>query len=92
MYYIVGKIFRYLTTLIDIPIIRIFFYLRISYLFFLFFIAKTIEPNLAYRLYLFALKEIYLGSPYILIELKVSISSFRSLEPPSSKKGEIGTL
>jgi hypothetical protein len=73
------------------PAIRISFYLRISYLFSSFSIAKTIEPNLVYRSYLFSLDKIYLGSPCILIGLKVSISSFRRLEPPSPRKGEIGT-
>ena len=91
VYCIVGETFRYLTTLVATPVIRISFYLRISYLFSLFSIAKTIEPNLVYRLYLFSLDKIYLGSPYILIGLKVSISSFGSLEPPSPRKGEIGT-
>ena len=88
---IVGETFRYLTTLAVTPAIRISFCLRISCLFSSFSIAKTIEPNLVYRLYLFSLDKIYLGSPYILIGLKVSISSFRSLEPLSPKKGEIGT-
>jgi len=92
VHYVVGEIFRYLTTLVATPAIRISFYLRISYLFSLFSIAKTIEPNLVCRLYLFSLDKIYLGSPCILIGLKVSISSFRSLEPFSSRKGEIGTL
>ena len=65
--------------------------IRISYLFSLFSIAKTIELNLVCRSYLFSLDKIYLGSPCILIGLKVSISSFRSLEPLGPKKGEIGT-
>ena len=89
---IVGETFRYLTTLAATPAIRISFYLRISCLFSSFSIAKTIEPNLVYGLYLFSLDKIHLGSPYILIGLKVSISSFRSLEPLSPRKGEIGTL
>jgi hypothetical protein len=88
---IVGETFRYLTTLAATPAIRISFCLRISYLFSSFSIAKTIEPNLVCGLYLFSLDEIHLGSPCILIGLKISISSFRSLEPPSPKKGEIGT-
>jgi hypothetical protein len=88
----VGETSRYLTTLVATPIIRISFYLRISCLFSLFSIVNTIEPNLVCGLYLFALEEIHLGCPCILIGLKVSISSFRSLEPPSPKKGEIGTL
>jgi hypothetical protein len=92
VHYIVGETFRYLTTLAATPTIRISFYLRISCLFSSFSIAKTIEPNLVCGLYLFSLDKIYLGSPCILIRLKVSISSFRSLEPPSPKKGEIGTL
>jgi hypothetical protein len=91
VHYIVGETFRYLTTLAATPVIRISFCLRISYLFSLFSIAKTIEPNLVYRLYLFSLDKIHLGSPCILIGLKISISFFRSLEPPSPKKGEIGT-
>jgi hypothetical protein len=91
VYYIVGETFRYLTTLAVTPAIRISFYIRISCLFSSFSIAKTIEPNLVYRLYLFSLDEIHLGSPCILIGLKVSISSFRSLEPLGPKKREIGT-
>jgi len=67
-------------------------HLRISCLFSLFFIVKTIELNLVYRLYLFLLNKIYLGSPYILIRLKVLISFFRSLEPPSPRKGRVKTL
>jgi hypothetical protein len=54
-------------------------------------IVKTIEPNLVCGLCLFSLDEIHLGSPCILIGLKVSISSFRSLEPPSPRKGRVGT-
>ena len=49
------------------------------------------EPNLIYRLYLFTLDKIHLGSPYIPIGLKISISSFRNLEPPSPKNGRVGT-
>ena len=56
-----------------------------------FSIVKTIELNLVCRLYLFILDEIHLGSPYISIGLKVSISSFRSLEPPSPRNGKVGT-
>ncbi len=74
------------------PAIRISFCLRIAYLLSLFSTIKTIELNLVCGLYLFALDKIYLGSPCIPIGLKVSISSFRSLEPPSPRKGEIGTL
>ena len=55
-------------------------------------IVKTIKLNLVCRLCLFTLDIIYLGSPYIPIGLKVSISSFRSLDPPSPKKGKVGTL
>ena len=83
---VVGETCRYLTTLVATPVIRI------SCLFSLFSIVNTIEPNLVCRLYLFSLNKIHLGNPYILIGLKVSISSFRSLEPPSPKKGDIGTL
>jgi len=39
-------------------------------------------PVTVYRLCLFILNKIYLGSPCILIGLKVLTSSFRSLEPP----------
>jgi hypothetical protein len=91
VHYVVGKTSRYFTTLVAIPAIDISFCLRISYLFSLFSIVKTIEPNLVYRLYLFTLDKIHLGSPCILIGLKVSISSFRSLEPPSPRKGKVGT-
>jgi hypothetical protein len=89
---VVGETSRYFTTLVAIPTIDISFCLRISYLFSSFSIVKTIEPNLVYRLYLFSLDKIYLGSPYILIGLKVSISFFRSLKPPSPRKGRVGTL
>ncbi len=89
---VVGETFRYLTTLAATPAIRISFCLRISCLFSSFSIAKTIEPNLVYGSYLFSLDKIHLGSPCILIGLKISISSFRSLEPPNPRKGEIGTL
>ena len=92
MHCVVGETSRYFTTLVAVPAINISFCLRISYLFSSFSIVKTLEPNLVYRSYLFSLNEIHLGSPYILIGLKVSISSFRSLEPPSPRKGEIGTL
>jgi hypothetical protein len=92
VHYVVGETSRYFTTLVAIPAIDISFCLRISCLFSSFSIVKTIEPNLVCRLYLFSLNEIYLGSPYILIGLKVSISSFRSLEPPSPRKGRVGTL
>ena len=88
---VVGETSRYFTTLVAVPAIKISFCLRISYLFSLFSIVKTIELNLVYRFCLFTLDKIYLGSPYILIELKVSISSFRSLGPPSLKKGSVGT-
>jgi len=88
---VVGETSRYFTTLVAVPAIDISFCLRISCLFSLFFIVKTIKPNLVYRSCLFTLDEIYLGSPYILIGLKVSISSFRSLESPSSRKGRVGT-
>ena len=92
MYYVVEKTSKYFTTLVATLAIKISFYLRISYFFSLFFTAKTIEPNLVYRLYLFTLNKIYLGILYILIGLKISISFFRSLEPPSLKKGKVGTL
>jgi len=88
---VVGETSRYLTTLVATPAIRISFYLRISYLFSSFSTANTIEPNLVCGSYLFALEEIHLGCPCILIGLKVSISSFRSLEPPSPRKGGVGT-
>ena len=88
---VVGETSRYFTTLVAIPAIDISFCLRISCLFSSFSIVKTIEPNLVYRLCLFSLDKIYLGSPCILIGLKVSISSFRSLEPPSPRKGRVGT-
>ena len=88
----VGETFRYFTTLVAIPTIKISFCLRISCLFSLFSIVKTIEPNLIYGLCLFMLDVIYLGSPCIPIGLKVLISSFRSLDPPSFKKGKVGTL
>jgi hypothetical protein len=89
---VVGETLRYFTTLVAVPTIDISFCLRISCLFSLFSIVKTIELNLVCRLYLFILDKIHLGSPYILIGLKVLISSFRSLEPPSPKKGRVGTL
>jgi hypothetical protein len=76
----------------QVSAMTISFYLRISYLFSSFSIVKTIEPNLVYRLCLFILDKIYLGSPYISIGLKVSISSFRSLEPPSPRNSRVGTL
>jgi hypothetical protein len=84
VYCVVGETSRYFTTLVAIPAIKISFCLRISYLFSSLSIVKTIEPNLVCRS--------CLGSPYILIGLKVSISSFRSLEPPSPRKGRVGTL
>ena len=92
MHCIVGETSRYLTTLVAVPAINISFYLRISCLFSLFSIVKTIEPNLVYGSCLFILDKIYLGSPSILIGLKVLISSFRSLEPPSPRNGIVGTL
>ena len=88
---VVGETSRYFTTLVAVPAIEISFCLRISYLFSSPSIVKTIEPNLVYRLCLFTLDKIHLGSPCILIGLKVSISSFRSLEPPSPRKGRVGT-
>ena len=91
VYCVVGETSRYLTTFVATPAIRISFCLRISCLFFLFSIVKTIELNLVCGLCLFALDKIHLGSPYIPIGLKISISSFRSLEPPSPKKGKVGT-
>ena len=84
--------FEVFTTLVAIPVIKISFCLRISCLLSSFSIVKTIEPNLVYTLCLFTLDKIYLGSPCISIGLKVSISSFRSLEPPSPRKGRVGTL
>src|SRR5712675_3281407 len=92
VYCVVGETSRYFTTLVAVPAIEISFCLRISCLFSSFSIVKTIELNLVYGLCLFTLDKIYLGSPYILIGLKVLTSSFRSLEPPSPRKGEIGTL
>ena len=92
MHCVVGETSRYFTTLVAIPAIEISFYLRISYLFSLFSIVKTIELNLVCRLCRFILDKIYLGSPCILIGLKVLISSFRSLEPPSPRNGIVGTL
>ena len=47
--------------------------------------------NIFPMLYLFLLDVIHLGCPCILIGLKVSISSFRNLEPPSPRKGRVGT-
>src|SRR6266567_6553020 len=90
-HYIVRETSRYFTTLVAIPVIKASFCLRISCLFSLFSTVKTIEPNLVYRSCLFTLDIIHLGSPYIPIGLKVSISSFRSLDPPSPKKGRVGT-
>src|SRR6266700_2180153 len=91
MHCIVGKTSRYFTTLVAVPAIEISFCLRISCLFSSFSLVKTIEPNLVCRSCLFTLNKIYLGSPCILIGLKVSISSFKSLEPPSPRKGRVGT-
>ena len=88
---IVRETSRYLITLVATPAIWISFCLRISCLFSLFSIAKTIELNLVRGLCLFALDKIHLGNPCIPIGLKVSISSFRSLEPPSPKKGRVKT-
>jgi len=89
---VVGEALRYFTTLVAIPAIKISFCLWISCLFSSYSIVKLIEPNLVYGLYIFTLDKIYLGSPCILIGLKVLISSFRSLEPPSPRKGRVGTL
>ena len=88
---VVEETSRYFTTLVAVPAIRISFCLRISSLFSSFSTVKTIEPNLVCGLCLFSLDEIHLGSPCIPIGLKVSISSFRSLEPPSPKKGRVGS-
>ena len=88
---VVGETSRYFTTLVAVPAINISFCLRISYLFSSFSIVKTIELNLVCRLCLFSLDKIHLGSPCILIGLKVLISSFRSLGPPSPRKGRVGT-
>ncbi len=90
MYCVVGETSRYFTTLVAVPAIKISFCLRISCLFSSFSIVKTIEPNLVCGLCLFTLDKIYLGSPCILIGLKVSISSFRSLKPPSPKNNRVG--
>ena len=68
---VVGETSRYFTTLVAVPAIKISFCLRISYLFSLFSIVKTIEPNLVYRLCLFILNKIHLGNPCIFIGLKV---------------------
>jgi len=92
VYCVVGETFRYFTTLVAVLVIRISFCLRISCLFSSFSTVNTIEPNLVSGLCLFALDKIHLGSPCIPIGLKVSISSFRSLEPPSPRKGKAGTL
>jgi len=89
---VVGETSRYFTTLVAVPAIEISFCLRISCLFFLFSIVKTIEPNLVRGSCLFILDENHLGSPCIFIGLKVLISSFRSLEPLSPRKGRVGTL
>src|SRR5712675_3206334 len=89
---VVGETSRYLTTLVATPAIDISFCLRISYLFSSFSIVKTIELNLVHGSCLFTLDKIYLGSPCIPIGLKVLISSLRSLEPPSPRKGRVGTL
>ena len=88
---VIGETSRYFTTLVAVPAIEISFCLRISCLFSLFSIVKTIEPNLVSGLCLFTLNKIHLGSPCITIGLKVLISSFRSLEPPSPKNGKVGT-
>ena len=69
---VVGETSRHFTTLVAVPAIDISFCLRISCLFSSFFIVKTIKPNLVCKSCLFILNEIYLGSPYILIGLKVS--------------------
>ena len=90
MHCVVGETSRYFTTLVAIPAIEISFCLRISCLFSLFSIVKTIELNLVCGLCLFILDETYLGSPRIPIGLKVLISSFRSLEPPSPRNGRVG--
>jgi len=91
VYCVVGETSRYFTTLVAIPAIEISFCLRISYLFSSFSTVKTIELNLVCGLCLFILDKIYLGSPCTPIGLKVLISSFRSLEPPSPRKGRVGT-
>ena len=88
---VVGETSRYFITLVAIPAIEISFCLRISYLFSLFSIVKTIKPNLVSGLCLFTLDKIHLGSPCITIGLKVSISSFRSLELLFFRKGKVGT-
>src|SRR6266704_1112719 len=71
VYCVVGETSRYFTTLVAVPAIKISFCLRISCLFSLFSIVKTIEPNLFCGLYLFTLDKTHLGSPYIFIGLKV---------------------
>jgi len=88
---VVKETSRYFTTLVAVPTIKISFCLRISCFFSSFSTVKTIEPNLVYGSCLFILDKIHLGSPCIFIGLKVSISSFKSLEPPSPKKGKVGT-
>src|SRR6266702_3653243 len=88
---VVGETSRYFTTLVAIPAIKISFCLRISCLFSSFSTVKTIEPNLVCKSCLFILDEIHLSSPCIPIRLKVLISSFRSLDPPSPRKGKVGT-
>ena len=89
---VVGETSRYFTTLVAAPAIKISFCLRISCLFSSFSIVKTIELNLVCGLYLFIPDKIYLGSPCIYIGLKVLISFFKSLEPPSFRKSRVGTL
>src|SRR6266567_9028758 len=88
---VVGETSRYFTTLIATPAIKISFCLRISCLPPSFSTVKTIEPNLVCGSCLFTLDVIHLVSPCIPIGLKVSISSFRSLDPPSPRKGRVGT-
>src|SRR6266705_3006617 len=78
MHCVVGETLRYFTTLVAVPTIKISFCLRISCLFSSFSIVKTIELNLVCGLCFFILYNIYLCISYILIGLKVSISSFRS--------------
>src|SRR6266581_5734425 len=86
---VIGETSRYFTTLVAVPAIEISFCLRISCLFFLFSIVKTIEPNLVSGLCFFILNEIHLGSLCIIIRLKVLISSFKSLKPFFLRKGKV---
>ena len=58
--------------------------------FFLIFYSKDYRAKSSLWIMSFILDKIHLGSFCIPIGLKISISSFRSLEPPSPKKGKVG--